>query len=146
MRYLFLSLIFFFSGCASVSMPEYIGKADHSYEKKIYASFEKVTSVFIYVLHKQGWTISESNPAIYERDDRYDNNGYQNLLIIADVSKKFLHLSSRHLNVFIHALGNECDVEIRYEGKMTLIKQFSSARNDRLVGDILDAVQQEVNR
>ena len=42
----------------------------------------------MFVLKNKGWTISrEADPSIYERDDRYDNNGYQNLLIITNVKK-----------------------------------------------------------
>jgi len=145
MRYLYLLLVLMLTGCASVPMSDYIGKADHPYDRKIYASLEKVTSAFIYVLKKQGWTISEADPSVYERDDRYDNNGYRNLLIITDIRKKSLHLTSTHLNVFIHSIDNTCDVEIRYEGQTTLIKRFNSSRSDALVQSIWDAVQQEIN-
>jgi len=128
--------IFFLAGCASVQMPGYISRIDHPYERKINGSFEKVVSSTMYVLKKKGWVISEeSEPSIYERDDRYDNNGYQNLLIITEVRKKFYHLTGTRLNVFIHSIGNTCNMEIRI-----------SARNDRMVQDILDTIEQDVNR
>jgi hypothetical protein len=131
-----LTFIFILSGCASVQMPGYISRVDHPYERKFYASFEKVTSTFMYVLKKQGWTIiEEADPAIYERDYRYDNNGYQNLLIITDIRKHFLHLSSVRINVFIHSMGNTCSVEIR----------ISSGRSDKVAQGILDAVEQEID-
>jgi hypothetical protein len=134
---LLVAALFFLSGCASGQMPGYISRVDHPYDRTFYGSFEKVTSAFMYVLKKQGWTIdSEVDPAIYERDDRYDNNSYQNLLIITDVRKHFLQLSAAHLNVFIHSNGNTCSVEVR----------FSSGRGDRAVQDILDTVESEVNR
>ena len=86
MRYLILSIIFLIAGCASVPTPDYISRVDHPYDRKIYASFEKVTGAMIYVLKKSGWKINtEAEPSIYERDDRYDNNGYQNLLIACDI-------------------------------------------------------------
>jgi hypothetical protein len=47
--------------------------------------------------------------------------------------------------VFIHAIGNTCDVEIRYEAQTPLIKLFISTRDDALVQGILDAVEQEIN-
>jgi hypothetical protein len=136
------------AGCASVQMPGYISRVDHPYDRRIYASFEKVVSSTMYVLKNKGWTItSELDPSIYERDDRYDNNGYQNLLIITDVRKKdrVLYSTFAHLNVFIHSIGNTCDVEIRYEDKTPIVKQFSSARNDRIVQGIFDALEQEIN-
>ena len=145
MRLLFVSIIIMLSGCATASMSEYISRVDHPYDKVYYASIEKVTGAIVYVLRKQGWTISsEADPATYERDDRYENNGYKNLLILTDVKKKFngAYLSSMHLNIFIHSLANTCDVEIRYEAK----GPFTSLRNDPLVQGLLDAIEQDVDR
>lgn len=141
-----LLLLFNLIGCASMPMAEYISRVDHPYDRKFYASFEKVISTFIYVLRNQGWAVSESDPSIYERDERYDNNGYRNLLIITDTRKKPYQLTRTHLNVFIHAIGNTCDVEIRYEARTSLIKQFISTRNDSLVQGIWDAVSREINK
>ena len=149
MRYLILSLIFILAGCASVQMPGYIGRIDHPYERKIYGSLDKVVSSTMFVLKNKGWPIiDEIDPSIYERDDRYDNNGYQNLLIMTDVRKQYrvLYSTSMHLNVFIHSIGNACDMEIRYEARTPLIKQFISVRNDRVAQGILDAIEQEVSR
>lgn len=120
-----------------MQMPGYVSRVDHTYDRKIYASFEKVTSSCLFVLKHQGWIITdEVDPAVYERDDRYDNNSYQNLLIITDIRKQAYHLTGVRLNVFLHSIGNTCEVEIR----------FSSGRNDRLAQGILDAVENEVNR
>ena len=147
MRFLILSFLFLLSGCASVPMSGYISRIDHPYDRKIYAGFEKVVSATMFVLKNKGLAIdSEVDPSIYERDDRYDNNGYRNLLIITDVKKHSLHLTSTYLNVFIHSIGNTCDVEIRYEAQTSLIRQFTSARNDRMAQDILDAVEEEASR
>ena len=147
MRYLILSLIFLLAGCASVQMPGYIGRVDHPYERKFYGSFEKVVCSFVYVLKKQGWRISEADPAIYERDDRYDSNGYQNLLIITDIKKnaRVIYSTFTHLNIFIHCMNDNCDVELRYESQTPMVKRFTSARNDRMVQGIFDTVEQEVN-
>lgn len=130
-------------------MPGYISRVDHPYDRKFYAGFEKVVSSAMYVLKKKGWVIAEeSEPSIYERDDRYDNNGYQNLVIITTVKKQYrgLYSTFTHLNVFIHSIGNNCEVEIRYESRTPLIRQFVSVRNDRMVQGILDALEEEVNR
>ena len=138
MGYLILSFIFFFSGCASVQTSGYISRVEHPYKRKIYADFEKVISAFIYVFKNQGWTIvDEIDPSVYERDDRYDNNGFQNVLIIADARRNFrvLYWTSTHLNAFIHCFGNTCDLEIR-----------TSSRNDRQGKSIFDAVMREINR
>ena len=146
MRYLILFFILILTGCASLQTPRYISRVDHPYDRKFYASFEKVVISTMYVLKKRGWIISEeSEPSMYERDDRYDNNGYQNLLIITNARKNALHMTSIHLNVFIHSMANTCDVEIRYEARTPLVKQFIFARNDRMVKGILDALEKDVN-
>ena len=135
-KFVNLVLLLMLAGCASVQAPGYISRIDHPYERKYDADVEKVTSAVTYVLKKQGWVInSEADPAIYERDDRYDNNGYQNLLIITESKKKLLSLKSVHLNVFIHSIENTSDVEIR----------LSSGRNDQMVQGIFDAVDQVIH-
>lgn len=147
MRYLILVLIFCFAGCASLPMPGYINRVDHPYDRRFYANFEKVSSAFLFVLKNKGWAIdTEANPFVYERDDRYENNGYTNLLIITKIRSEALHLTRMHLNVLIHAISNTCDVQVRYEARRAMIKQFISVRNDQLVQGILDAVEQEVGR
>ena len=139
----------FLSGCATTQMPEYISKVDHPYDRKYYASYERVTSAVVYVLKNQGWTInSEADPSIYERDDRYDNDGYHNILIITNIKKKFgvFYSTYTQLNVLVHSLANTCDVEIRYQSKKPLVKEFVSTRNDQLVENILDDVEQEIGK
>jgi hypothetical protein len=146
MRFATLLFIFFLAGCASVPMSGYISRVDHLYDRKFYASFEKVVSSTMFVLKNKGWTIfKEVDPSIYERDDRYDNNGYQNLLIITNVKKQFDHLTNTRLNVFIHSIENTCDVQIRYEAQTHLIKQFISVHNDRMAEDILDAIEKDLS-
>ena len=146
MRYLILSFIFIMSGCASVPTSGYISRVDHPYDRKFYAGFEKVVGSTVYVLKKKGWLIeSEADPAIYERDERYDNSGYQNLLIMTRVRKNLSSMTSMHLNVLIHSIGDTCDVEIRYEAQTPLIKRFTSERNDKMVQDILGAIQQDID-
>jgi len=148
MRFVALIFILLLGGCASVPMSEYIGRVDHPYDRKIYASFEKVASAVMFVLKNKGWVISEADPSVYERDDRYDNNGYKNLLITTNIRKssRVLYSSFSHLNVFIHAINNTCDVEIRYEAQTRMVKSFISERNDQLAQGILDAVENEVGR
>jgi hypothetical protein len=147
MRILILFSILTLSGCATVPLPGYISRVDHPYDRKINAGFEKVVSSTVYILKSKGWKIeSEADPAIYERDDHYDNNGYQNLLIMTRVRKDFTSITSMHLNVLIHATANTCDVEIRYEARKPLIKQFTSERNDKIVENILDAIVQDVSQ
>ena len=144
MRYILLSLIFCLSGCATAQMPGYIGRIDHPYQQKVYGSFEKVVSSIDFVLKKHGWSIiNEVDPFVYERDDRYEGNGYQNLLIMTNVRKEALHLTGMHLNILVHSLEGVCDIEVRYESKTSVI---TSGHNDPIVQAILNDLQDEVSR
>jgi hypothetical protein len=110
MRYLVLLSIFILSGCSSMQTPGYISRMDHPYDRRFYGSFEKVVSSTMFVLKNKGWVIiSEVDPSMYERDDRYDNNGYQNLLILTGTRKNYhaLYSTFAHLNVFIHSIDKD---------------------------------------
>jgi hypothetical protein len=146
MRYLILSIVFMLSGCATLPVTDYI-KADHPYERKIYASFEKVTSAAIFILHQKGWSTSQGvDPAVFEQDERYENNASENVLIFTDIKRHFrlFYSTYTHLNILVHGLGSSCNVEIRFCKLTPLGKQFITVRNDRLAQNILDAVEQEV--
>ncbi len=139
-------LIVCMAGCTSTQNSGYISRADHPYSRKFNAGYEKVVSSIVYVLKKKGWVIdSEANPSVYERDERYDNNGFQNLLIITETRKNILQTTRMRLNILVHAFDSNCDVEIRYEAVTPMIKQFVSTRNDRMVQELLDAVGNEVH-
>jgi len=119
-----------------VQNPEYITRVDHAYDRTYYAGFEKMIASFIFVLKKQGWgIIDEIDPSVFERDERYENNGYQNVLIVTDTKNNFLHLTGMRLNIYIHSLGANSDVEIR-----------STLRNDKIVESILNGVDREINQ
>lgn len=146
-----LGLVFvcFLAGCVSLHTPAYINRADHPYTREFYAGFEKVTESVIYVLKKRGWAVAEeAEPSLYERDVRYENNGYQNLLVMT-VPRRSNHLVTStfsRLNVFIHSLGNTTQVEIRYEAITPFIKHWTSVRNDRLGQRLLDAMGDEISK
>ena len=149
LRDLILFFVLLSAGCSSLPMSGYISRNDHPYERKIYGKFEKVLSSLNYILKQKGWKVqSEVDPAVYERDERYDNNGFQNVLIITEFRENNHVVSSTytHLNIFVHSYGNACDVEIRYEARTNLVKQLTSVRNDQLADSILDALQDEVSR
>lgn len=132
------------TGCASVApMSGYIGRNDHPYKLQMMAGFEKVVSSTMYALKSNGWTVvNEGDPSVYEQDERYDNNGYANVLMMTNIKKDVRTFS--HLNVFIHSLGQTCEVEVRYEARTPMIKEFVSVRNDRVVENVLNAIQEEV--
>jgi hypothetical protein len=146
MRYLILLPLLFLSGCVTAPMPGYISRVDHPYDRRFSVGFEKIVSSTMYVLKKSGWVVdSEADPAIYERDDRYDNNGFQGLLIITRARKSPLSMTSMHLNVVIHSIGDTSDVEVRYEAQTPMIKRFTSERNDKVVSGFLNALEQDVD-
>ncbi len=122
-------------GCTTVQIPNYI-KADHPYTCKVYGNFDKIASNVRAVLMRNGFKIdSETNPSVFERPEAESQSDGKDVLIFTSIRQHsmFLYSSYTHLNVFIHAIAEGAEVEIRY-GKVTplVIKQFRSSRNDKL--------------
>ena len=141
---LFLAIV---CGCATVQIPGYI-KADHPYARKMYGNFDKIVIAARNVLVRNGWKIkTATHPSVYERMEGERENTDKDLLLFTDVKEHsmVLYSSYTHLNVFIHAIAEGAQVEIRY-GKVTplLVKQVQSTSNDKLANKILDQIEQEL--
>ncbi|MDE2028014.1 MAG: hypothetical protein KGK03_05295 [Candidatus Omnitrophica bacterium] len=137
------------SGCAAAPLSEYIGTANHPYDRKIQENYQKVTGAVVYVLRNKGWSVAEESlPSVYERNERYEHNGYQNLLIMTAIKRHYwgLYGTLAHLNILVHSLGDASEVEIRYESRVTFIRQFIFTRSDRMVEGMLDAIEKEATK
>ena len=134
-------------GCTTVQVPGYI-KAEHPYARKMQGDFDKVVVAVQNVVVRNGWKIKTAmHPSVYERVEGENANSDKDILFFTDVKQHsmVLYSSYTHLNIFVHAIADGAQVEIRY-GKATplLIKQFQSTRNDKLANKILDQIEQEL--
>ncbi|MBI4309380.1 MAG: hypothetical protein HY591_03515 [Candidatus Omnitrophica bacterium] len=137
----------FLCGCVTVQVPGYI-KADHPYARKMYGNFDKIVIAAQNILVRNGWKIKAAmDPSVYERVEGEDGSTDKDILFFTDIKQHsmVLYSSYTHLNVFIHAIAEGAQVEIRY-GKVTplLVKQFRSARNDKLANKLLEQIEQEL--
>lgn len=143
---LFLSALIF-TGCTTLQVPSYI-KGDHPYSRKMYGDFDKISAVVRDVVVRNGWKIqSQVNPSVYERIEGKGQDTSKDLLLFTNVKQHsmVLYSSYTHLNIYLHAIADGVEVEIRY-GKLTPlgIKQFSSTRADSLANKLLDQIERDL--
>jgi hypothetical protein len=132
-------------GCMTVRIPEYI-KADHPYSRKIYGDYGKIMAAVRNVIVHSGWKVqSEGDPTVYERAQ--EGSAAQDVLIFTNVKQHsmLLYSSYTHLNVYVHAIAEGAQVEVRFQ-KVTplLFKQFYRTRNDKLAERLLRDIEQAV--
>ena len=142
----FLFLAISLTGCATVQLTDYI-KSDRPYIRKINGKFSDIVNAVKVVVFKSGWEIqTQVNPSVYERrTDEQDQS--QDLLLLSKIKQhpKFLYSTYTHMNIFIRAIADGAEVEIRYEAlSPTGIKQFRGVRNDKLVNRLLDSIEAEL--
>lgn len=130
------------SGCATGNLPDYI-KASHPYIRKIAGNYDKIIEAVKIVLSKEGWAVqTQVNPSVYER--RSGGEDQSNDVLFVTQSKrdsKIVYSTYTHLNVFVHALADGAEIEIRYEA---LSPATTGLRNDKLANRILDKIEQEL--
>lgn len=137
-------------GCASISIPKYI-KNENPYQKKLYASFEKVLPATIRTLEADGWVIEErADPGVYEmRTGEKIFDGKQ-VLLITGIRKLpvFVASSYARLNVYVTARVEDfTEVEVRYVTVNSVtFKSFYNYKHDRNVKKLLDKIEENVDK
>jgi len=115
--------------------------------RKISGNYNKIIEAAKIVLFKENWKIqSELNPSVYERNAQGEDQS-KDVLLMTEIKHhpKIIYSSYTHLNIFIHAIADGAEVEIRYEiFSPTLIKQFHGSRNDPLAKRFLDKIEEEL--
>ena len=142
--YAVFSCLLFLCGCTT-TVPNYI-KSDHPYGRKMYGEFTKIDAAVRNVLVHQGWKIvGQADPSTYERGDEEATD--KDILLFTNVKQHpmVLYSSYTHLNVYLHAVPEGAQIEVRY-GKVTplLFKQFNGTRNDKLANKLIEDIEQEL--
>ena len=127
-------LIFSFTGCASVVVPNYI-QDKNPYKHKFYASFEKTLEATLSAVQETGWTVEQqTDPSVFERVENGKFDKKQTLLITG-IRKMGFFVGTRYakLNIYIRTgSGNVSEVEIRYLSvNSTLVKNFHNYKHDK---------------
>ncbi len=137
------------TGCTTVQISNYI-KAENPYIRRVYGNFDQVTVAVRKVLIQEKFKIEkETAPDVYERDQRFEAKDAKGLLIFTDVKQysRIAYSQYVHLNVYLHALADSTEVEIRF-GKVNsvLFSKLKGYRNDRYVQQLLDRIEAQVNQ
>ena len=142
-------LIFACAGCVSVQIPQYL-QDKYPYKKEFYANYEETLSTVKKILKSSGWTISStSDPSVYEENSQNKYSQGQKILIFTQEKQTSMLLFSRYtlLNIYVRALKNSTEVEIRYEALTPFpFKQFRSYRNDSFVNKLFSQIAQRLEK
>ena len=131
------------AGCVSVQIPQYL-QDKHPYKKEFYANYEETLAAAKKILKNSGWVISStSDPSVFEETPQNKHPEGRNVLIFTQEKQTSMLLFSRytHLNIYVRALKNSTEVEIRYESVTPFpVKQFRSYRNDSFVNKLFNQI------
>ena len=144
---IFLSVIC--AGCVSVQIPQYL-RDKHPYKKEYFASYDETLAAVKKVLKNAGWKISSiTDPSIFEETAQNKNPEGKKILLFTEnkQTSMFLFSSYSQLNIYVRALKNSTEVEIRYEAILPLpFKQFRSFRNDSFVNRLLNQIADQLDK
>ena len=144
-----LMALFFCIGCVSVQIPQYL-QDKHPYKKEYFADYEKTLDAVKTVLKNSDWIIaSTSDPSVFEATSQNKSSDGKKILLLTENKQTSMLLFSRYtqLNIYIRALKNSTEVEIRYEAITPLpFKQFRSYRNDSFIKKLFSGIQAQLEK
>ena len=137
------------AGCVSVQIPQYL-QDKYPYKKEFYADYEETLAAVKKILKSSGWTISgTSDPSVYEENSQNKYSQAQKILIFTQEKQTSMLLFSRYtqLNIYVRALKNSTEVEIRYEAITPFpFKQFRSYRNDSFINKLFNLIAERLEK
>ncbi len=147
-KWLVIVFCVMFSGCASVTVPQYIADK-YSYKQKFYAEYDDVFKAVIKTSEEFGWTVTNTvDPAIYERSLATKTKEDLQALFFVDVKKpsSFLRRGYARANIFLRAgAGNVVELEVRYLKVSTVyVKTTFKYRNDKLINRFMKDVEGKI--
>ena len=145
---LLISLFLSCTGCASVTIPNYI-QDKNPYKQVFYASFDKTRETVVKTLEDSGWVIEkEAKPALFERERDLESDNKQTL-IFTKVRQISFFLGSRYtrINAYVHEMANsEIEVEIRYIVVTSMVfKSFYGYKKDQAVERIFNKIEENLH-
>ena len=137
------------AGCVSVQIPQYL-QDKHPYKREYFAGYDETLAAVKKVLKNAEWKItSTADPLIFEATAPNKSSENQRILLFTEnkQTSMFLFSSYSQLNIYVRALKNSTEVEIRYEAILPLpFKQFRSFRNDSFVNKLLNQIADQLDK
>lgn len=148
-KFLVIILVLTISGCASVTIPNYI-QDKSPYKQTYYAPFNIVQESAIKALEDFGWAIEkESDPALFERRRDIGNSNQEQTLLFTKIRQFSFFIGSRYtrLNLYLRVTADKAtEVEIRYlKVTSVLFKNFYRYRSDHYVDRIFKRIEEGLN-
>ncbi len=137
------------AGCVSVQIPQYL-QDKHPYKREYFATYEKTLTAVTKVLKNTEWKIASSaDPVVFEATAQNKNSEHRRVLLFTEnkQTSMFLFSSYSQLNIYVRALTNSTEVEIRYEAVVPVpFKQFRTYRNDSFVNKLLNQIAGQLDK
>lgn len=141
-------LILMCAGCVSVQIPQYL-QDKHPYKREYFASYDETLAAVKKVLKNNEWKIaSTADPVVFEAAHNKGSKD-KRILLFTESRQTSMFLFSRYsqLNIYVRALMNATEVEIRYAAVVPVpFKQFRTHRNDSFVHKLLDQIADCVDK
>ena len=137
------------AGCVSVQIPQYL-RDQHPYKKEYIANYDETLAAVKKVLKNAEWKISSTtDPVVFEATAQNKSSEDKRILLFTESKQTsmFLFSSYSQLNIYVRALTNSTEVEIRYEAVLPLpFKQFRTYRNDSFVNKLLKQIADQLDK
>ena len=135
------------AGCVSVQIPQYL-QDKHPYKKEYFAGYDETLAAVKKVLKNEEWKIASStDPSVFEETSQNKQSADQKILLFTENKQTSMFLFSNYskLNIYVRALKNSTEVEIRYQAVVPFpFKQFRTDRNDSFVNKLLNEIGEAV--
>ena len=133
----------------SIQIPSYI-QDKNPYKREFYAGFDETLTATKNVLKNWEWTITRTaDPSVFEETPQDKNVQGKEILLFTGSKQTSLFLFSRYtqLNIYLRALKNTTEVEVRYSAVIPLsFKQFRSYRNNRFVKKFFGQIARQLEK
>ena len=137
------------AGCVSVQIPQYL-RDQHPYKKEYIANYDETLAAVEKVLKNAEWKISSTtDPVVFEATAQNKSSEDKRILLFTESKQTSMLLFSSYsqLNIYVRALTNSTEVEIRYEAVLPLpFKQFRTYRNDSFVNKLLKQIAEQLDK
>lgn len=148
--FLFLFLLAIATSCSTVNVPPYI-QDKHPYTKTLQSNYNKVLLTTKKILAQEKWTITkEADPTVYEKGKELDVSNAKQTLIFARTVEKSLVGTGKYaqLNVYLRTVDEiNTEIEIRYlVVNSALVKEFYDYRNDKLINNLIEKINQQLKK
>ena len=149
-QYFIIIILFSIVGCSTINVPPYI-QDKHPYTKTLLSNYNKTLLSTKKVLQNEEWKIvKEVDPTVYEKGKELDSPNAKQTLIFAQTFKKSWVGTGKfaQINIYLRTVDEfNTEIEVRYlVVKNAFVTSFYDYRNDKLVDNLIDKINQQLKK